>query len=202
LKFQLKVLFYGRIGLKTLNAYLGAEAMNTEMTVFSKLFTVKLGLAAAILIGVATLGGCDFVAQQELKAGVSTADDVKKFMGKPEMVWEEKDGTLFMEFPRSPEGHQTYVVEIGSDGKYKGMKNILTDESFAKIQVGQTQDDVRRTLGKPSEQVQFKLKNEVVWSWKFSPSPGKSEIFNVHFNPEGKVKTTSKSVDPRTMEGG
>jgi SmpA / OmlA family len=188
--------------LKTLNAYLGAGAMNTKMTVFSKFFAVKLGLAAAISIGVATLGGCDFVAQQELKAGVSTADDVKKFMGKPEMVWEEKDGTLFMEFPRSPEGHQTYVVEIGSDGKYKGMKNILTDESFAKIQAGQTQDDVRRTLGKPSEQVQFKLKNEVVWSWKFSPSPGKSEIFNVHFNPEGKVKTTSKSVDPRTMEGG
>ncbi len=192
--------------MKTLNAckraYLGETAMNTKMTAFSKAFAAKFGIAAAIAMGVASLSGCDFVAQQELKAGVSTADDVKKFMGKPEMVWEEKDGTLFMEFPRSPEGHQTYVVEIGPDGKYKGMKNILNDESFAKIQPGQTQDDVRRTLGKPSEQVQFKLKNEVVWSWKFSPSPGKSEIFNVHFNPEGKVKTTSKSVDPRTMEGG
>ena len=176
--------------------------MNKENMSFSKAFAVKLGISAVIAINGATLAGCDFVAQQELKAGVSTADDVKKFMGKPEMVWEEKDGTLFMEFPRSPEGTQTYVVEIGPDGKYKGMKNILNDESFAKIQPRQTQDDVRRTLGKPGEQVQFKLKNEVVWSWKFSPSHGKSEIFNVHFNPEGKVKTTSKSVDPRTMEGG
>jgi SmpA / OmlA family len=181
------------------------NVMDTKMKAFSRNMVTRVSFAAVLAVAGAsalTLSGCDFVAQQELKVGVSTADDVKKFMGKPEMVWEEKDGTLFMEFPRSPEGHQTYVVEIGSDGKYKGMKNILTDDSFAKIQAGQTQDDVRRTLGKPSEQVQFKLKNEVVWSWKFSPSPGKSEIFNVHFNPEGKVKTTSKSVDPRTMEGG
>jgi hypothetical protein len=187
--------------LGTLNAYSKGEAMNVKLTAFSKVFAARLGFVAIIAIGATILGGCDFVAQQELKAGVSTADDVKKFMGKPEMVWEEKDGTLFMEFPRSPEGHQTYVVEIGPDGKYKGMKNILNDESFAKIVAGQTQDDVRRTLGKPSEQVQFKLKNEMVWSWKFSPSPGKSEIFNVHFTPDGKVKNTSKSVDPRTMEG-
>jgi hypothetical protein len=181
--------------------------MNTKITAYSKTFAARLGFVSAVSIaaigfaGLITLGGCDFVAQQELKAGVSTADDVKKFMGKPEMVWEEKDGTQFMEFPRSPEGHQTYVVEIGPDGKYKGMKNILTDESFAKIQAGQTQDDVRRALGKPSEQIEFKLKNEVVWSWKFSPGPGRSEIFNVHFSPEGKVKNTSKSVDPRTMAG-
>jgi SmpA / OmlA family len=178
--------------------------MNTKITAYSKTFAARLGFAAVVSIaatGLITLGGCDFVAQQELKAGISTADDVKKFMGKPEMVWEEKDGTQFMEFPRSPEGHQTYVVEIGPDGKYKGMKNILTDESFAKIQAGQTQDDVRRALGKPSEQIEFKLKNEVVWSWKFSPGPGRSEIFNVHFSPDGKVKNTSKSVDPRTMAG-
>jgi hypothetical protein len=161
-------------------------------------------LSAMVLVGLsATLGltGCDQAAQMDLKPGISTADDVKKYMGKPAMIWEEKDGTNFLEYPRAPEGHQTYMVEIGPDGKYKGMKNILTDESFVKIQAGQSQDEVRRTLGKPTEIVEFKLKNETVWSWRFAPGPGRSEIFNVHFAPDGKVKTTSKSVDPRTMAG-
>ncbi len=164
-------------------------------------YSFKLFAAAAVLVGSTFLVGCDQVAQNELKAGISTPDDVTKFMGKPEMIWEEKDGTTFMEFPRSPEGHQTYMVEIGPDGKYRGMKNILTDESFAKVLAGQSQDDVRRTLGKPTEKTEFKLKNVVVWSWRFAPGPGRSEIFNVHFSPDGKVKNTSKSVDPRTMAG-
>lgn len=159
----------------------------------------KLLISAAIIA--ISLTACDQVAQNELKPGISGADDVKRYMGKPDMIWEEKDGTVFMEFPRAPEGHQTYVVEIGPDGKYKGMKNILTDENFAKVQAGLSQDDVRRMLGKPTEQITFKLKNELVWSWRFSPGPGRSEIFNVHFSPDGKVKTTSKSVDPRTMAG-
>jgi hypothetical protein len=197
LQFRFKVLFY--VEGTDCDAATEIKVMKSNfLPVFGKLTAwAAMSTTAAVLL----LSGCDQVAKVELKPGVSSADDVKRYMGKPEMVWEEKDGTQFLEFPRAPEGHQTYVVEIGPDGKYKGMKNILTDESFAKIQAGQTQDDVRRTLGKPTEIVEFKLKNETVWSWKFSPGPGQSEIFNVHYSPDGKVKTTSKSVDPRTMAG-
>jgi SmpA / OmlA family len=171
------------------------------MNAATKRIQLGIGAVAIALVISSTLTACDYVAQKELQPGISTADDVKRLMGKPEMIWEEKDGSMTMEFPRSPEGHQTYVVEIGADGKYKSMKNILTDESFAKVQAGQSQDDVRKLLGKPTEVVEFKLKNEVVWSWRFSPGAGRSEIFNVHYSPDGKVKTTSKSVDPRTLAG-
>ena len=112
--------------------------------------TVGLGLAA-----------CDFIAEKKLKVGESTVEDVRKFMGKPEMIWEEKDGSQTLEYVRSPEGHQTYMVAIGADGKYKGMKNILVNDEFQKIKPGMTRDDVRRVLGKPTEVVTFKLKNEV-----------------------------------------
>jgi SmpA / OmlA family len=148
------------------------------------------------------LAACDFIAEKKLKAGESTVEDVRKLMGKPEMIWEEKDGSQTLEFARSPEGHQTYMVSIGADGKYRGMKNILVNDEFQKIKPGMTRDDVRRLLGKPTEVVTFKLKSEEVWSWRHMGEQNKSEMFNVHFDLDGKAKTTSKSMDPRTQATG
>lgn len=102
------------------------------------------------------LVACDWIAQRELKPGVSTVDDVRKLMGKPEMVWEEKDGSQTLEFVRAPAGTETWMVEIAPDGKYRGMKNALTLENLAQVRPGMTSDDVRRLLGKPSERTQFK----------------------------------------------
>ena len=156
-------------------------------------------LAISLALG---LAACDFIAEKKLKVGESTAEDVRKFMGKPEMIWEEKDGSQTLEYVRSPEGHQTYMVSIGADGKYKGMKNILVNDEFQKIKPGMTRDDVRRVLGKPTEVVTFKLKSEEVWSWRHISEGNRSEMFNVHFDLDGKAKTTSKSMDPRTQATG
>lgn len=161
-------------------------------------------LGAALLAATISLGlaGCDFAAQKQLKVGESTIEDVRKFMGKPEMIWEEKDGSQTHEYARSPEGHQTYMVSIGPDGKYRGMKNTLVAEEFQKVKAGQSRDDVRRLLGKPTDVATFKLKNEEVWSWRHLNKSQKSEMFNVHFDLEGKVKSTSTSMDPRTQATG
>lgn len=155
--------------------------------------------AFATILG---LGACDLIAQRELKVGESTVEDVRKFMGKPEMIWEEKDGSQVLEYVRAPEGHQTYMVNIGPDGKYRGMRNILVADEFAKIRPGMSRDDVRRLLGKPTEVVTFKLKEEEVWSWKHIAEAQRSQYFNVHFSLDGKVKSTSNSPDPRTLNAG
>jgi outer membrane protein assembly factor BamE (lipoprotein component of BamABCDE complex) len=158
-----------------------------------------LFLAVSLTLG---LAACDFIAEKKLKVGESTIEDVRKLMGKPEMIWEEKDGSQTHEYARSPEGHQTYMVMIGADGKYKGMKNILVNDEFQKVRPGMTRDDIRRLLGKPTEIVTFKLKSEEVWSWRHMNEQHKSEMFNVHFDLDGKAKTTSKSMDPRTQATG
>ncbi len=151
------------------------------------------------LVGV--LGGCDFVAQQELKVGESTIDDVRKLMGKPDMIWEEKDGSQVLEYPRAPAGTETLQVKISPEGKYMGMKNILTRENFAKIQPGMTYDGVRQILGRATEVVEFRMKQEVVWSYRHMADPGRRQLFNVHFDADGKVKTTSTSEDPPQGQG-
>lgn len=144
------------------------------------------GLLAAV-----TLGGCDHVAQKELRPGVSTVEDVRRLMGKPEMIWEEDSGSQVLEFVRGPAGTETYMVEIDAEGRYLGMKNVLVQETFDRVRPGMVRDDVRRMLGKPGEIGRLPLKQEEVWSWRFAGDYNRPDMFNVHFGPDGRVRTTS-----------
>jgi outer membrane protein assembly factor BamE (lipoprotein component of BamABCDE complex) len=168
--------------------------MKLSITRRRNTLTLLAGLAAF-------MGGCDLIAQKELKVGESTVDDVKTLMGKPDMIWEEKDGSQVLEFSRAPAGHETYHVRISPDGKYLGMKNILTRENFARVVAGMTQDQVRQVLGRATETVEFKLKQQTVWSYRHMADPGRKQMFNVHFDTEGKVVSTSTTDDPPNGQG-
>lgn len=157
-------------------------------------------LVLAMSLGLAA--GCDYVAQKELVAGTSTRADVERLMGKPRMVWDEDDGRVLMEYPRGPAGHETWMVELDREGRYVGMRNLLTEANFAKVAPGLSRDEVRRLLGAPTEQVTFERKREVVWSWRFMADQNRSTFFNVHFGTDGTVRGTSRSPDPARMEGG
>lgn len=147
----------------------------------------------------AMVGACDWVAQQELKPGQSTAEDVRKLMGKPEMIWEEGDGRQVLEYPRSPEGAETWMVEIDANGRYQGMKNALVDANLRQVRPGMSRDDLRRLLGKPGSAETLPLKSELVWTWRVQAGAGRTEMFNVHFGSDGRVASTSRTPDPRTI---
>jgi len=149
-----------------------------------------LGLLAGLL------GGCEFAARTDLKPGVSTVEDVKRYFGPPDVARTAPDGSQVLEFPRGPAGYETYRVEIGPDGKYRGMTQILVPATFARVQPGMTADQVRDLLGRPTERTRFALKDEDVWSWRYKGDMARLEFFNVHFGPDGRVRTTSTSADP------
>lgn len=148
------------------------------------------------------LFGCDYFAQRELKPGVSTSEDVARLLGKPEITWEEPDGSRILEFVRGPAGHETYRVLISPDRRFLSMRNILVPEEFAKVKAGMSEDEVRRLLGKPTEIVPLKLKQEIVWSWRHTGDQQRSQMFNVHFGPDKTVRSTSISNDPLTVNAG
>ena len=177
-------------------------------TVFSKVSSPKFSSAKRWIVqsaftlslaGMATLAGCDYVAQKELKVGQSSKEDVMTLMGKPEMIWEEKDGSLKYEYPRGPAGTETYMVDISTDGKYLGMNNILTEANFARIKAGMNRDEIRRIIGKPTETAKFPLKQEETWTWRFKGTPTPVRRFHVNMDFMGIVKSTDQSDDP--MEG-
>jgi len=132
---------------------------------------------------------------EKLTKGVSTEADVRQAMGEPEMVWNEQDMRTF-EYPKGPEGHRTWMVELDAMGIVREYRQTLTDENFANIRAGMTRDEVRRLLGKPRSIAAFPLKNEEVWDWRYLSGPATEHFFNVHFDRDsGKVVHTS-SNDP------
>lgn len=134
---------------------------------------------------------------QGLQPGVSTEDYVRRQMGKPEIVWENDNGSKRLEYPRSPAGTKTYMADIGADGKLVSISQALTAENFARVHAGMTQDDVRRLLGKPATVAAYRLKKEEVWSWRWlEDGVNQPGLFNVHFGPDGIVTLTSRSNEP------
>ena len=161
-------------------------------------------LLAAVLLPAELLGlaGCDYLAEKKLEAGIHTEADVRNYMGKPEMVREEPDGSRRLEYPRSPMGAQTYFVYIGKDGKYLRMEKAMSEANFLKVKLGMSRDDVRDILGKPTETMPLALKKEEVWSWRYEGDV-KKMFFNVYFDDaSGKVSRLSRDIDWKSEGGG
>lgn len=164
----------------------------------SKFIRTVFGLLCGLL-----MFGCDQHGRpieefglEKLTKGVSSEADVVAAMGRPEIVWEEDNGARTLEYPKGPAGTRTWMINIDSGGTLRDYTQVLTEENFATIKAGMGQDEIRRKLGKPRTVVQFPLKNEVVWDWRYLESGTTQRLFNVHFDrTSGKVTQTSVSDD-------
>lgn len=152
----------------------------------------------AALLALAPMAACDGIAEHKLVAGQHTEADVRRWMGQPEMIWEEEDGTRVLEYPRGPAGTQTYLVTIAPDGRYREMKRALTDENFARVKPGMDRDQVRQILGKPTTVERFSRLKEEVWSWLHEAHDTRKMYFNAHFDQDtGLLKKVSRVQDWR-----
>lgn len=143
------------------------------------------------------LHACDMFALNELKPGVSTGFDVRDRMGPPTAEWKNEDGSLVWEFARGPEGVHTYMMTIGPDNVLRDIRQVLTDEYFAKVEKGMSKDQVRRLLGKPGATTFFPLKKEEVWDWLYDGGKDIKTFFHVHFSQDGAVVGTSRTEQQR-----
>lgn len=145
------------------------------------------------LLATLLLLACDAANLQELRPGVSTGYEVRDRMGPPTMEWKESDGSLVWEYPQTPNGTQNYMVVIGPDNVLREIRQVLTEENFARVQPGMREQEIRRLLGKPANITPFPLKKEVVWDWRIGMESNSQLFFNVHFDDTGRVVRTSTS---------
>jgi hypothetical protein len=139
-------------------------------------------LAAAFLaVGCASYDG------RGLTPGVSTDADVRALMGTPAVEFAESDGSYRLMYPRGPLGPRTYVVSVGADRKLRSVNQVLTDETFYRIQPGQTRDDVLRLIGPPGETMAFPLSGNYAWDYRYQDTWGYLAIFSVTFDRGGTV---------------
>ena len=89
------------------------------------------------------------------------------------------------------------MVVIGPDDVLREVRQVLTDENFARVRPGMSTDEVRYLLGRPAHERYFSLQRETVWDWKTKVEPGMEWYFNVHFSDRGVVTRTSTNFVPK-----
>lgn len=155
-----------------------------------RLFTGLLsGLLAAIL------PACDSVNLDQLKPGVTTMAETRAIMGPPAMEWHDVDGSATWEYTRMPYGIVNYMVDFGPDRVMRAVRQVLTEENFAKVRPGMTRDQIRRLLGQPVQEQYFALKREYVWNWKTKSDGSYDYFFDVYFDENGHVTRSGPSTN-------
>lgn len=143
------------------------------------------------------LGACDSDRLNRLRIGVTTSEEVRSIMGPPTSEWRDEDGSRTWEYPRTPEGLVNYMLVIGADDRLREIRQVLSEENFARVRPGMNREEVRRLLGQPAHEQWFPLQQETVWDWKTRVEPGMVWYFNVHFDSRGLVTRTSTNFVPR-----
>lgn len=151
---------------------------------------------AATALATALLPACDAFNLQEIKPGITTADEVRARMGEPGFQHWNDDGTATWEYSRQPSGVECYMISFDRTQVVSKVEQVLNEANYARVRDGMAKDDVRRLLGAPASKVVFDNLKEEIWEWRIEGVPPTDETyFMVHFDTRhGAVKKTSKRV--------
>ena len=129
-----------------------------------------------------------------LRPGVASADEVRRTMGAPALDLSNPDGSRQLVYPTGPMGTQTFIAQVGSDGKLQALGNVLNEDHFYRVQRGLTRDEVLRLIGPPGETTDFPRLAQTAWDYRFHDTWGYTAIFSVMFDRDWIVvgKTTRR----------
>jgi hypothetical protein len=150
-----------------------------------RIITLLSVLLAAFLPGCGGFG--------TLVPGQSTQSDVRASMGAPTEVRNDRGDELW-EYAGGAEGHETYRVRIGADGRVKEVTQIVTQERLLSLTPGKTtRQEVRELLGRPAEERMTGIGE--TWSWRTVVDGGLRGHLYVSFNANGTVRDRGAVID-------
>lgn len=153
---------------------------------------MKLSTILVCLSCIGLLGGC--ANPRSLVVGHSTEADVRAQVGKPTDTRVDRNGDQLWEYAGGPEGFETYLVRIGTEGKVKEVTQLLAEDQLAKVVPGKmTKADVRDLLGRPSYEETYLT--GLTWSWRFLRVGVQPGYLVVTFNPDSTVKDKIVIID-------
>ncbi len=157
---------------------------------------IVTGLFSGVLVAI--LPACDSINLDKLKPGVTTMAQTREIMGPPTMEWRDGDGAFTWEYPRTPYGMVNYMIDFGPDRILREVRQVLTEENFARVKEGMSRDQIRRLLGQPVSEQYFSLKREYVWDWQTKNDGPYDYFFDVYFDEQGYVTRTGTHYKPRS----
>jgi hypothetical protein len=123
-----------------------------------------------------------------------TADQIVAQMGPPETRRQIDGGGTRLEFPRGPYGVHTWFVYLDASGRAVRSEQVLNEQNFLKINPGMSQDEVRRTLGRPGEVEGLARSRGTVWSYRYD-NPF-CRWFQVEISQERTVRSAGYGEPP------
>ena len=142
----------------------------------------------SLLLLVALLAaGCASYDGNTLKAGVSTEAEVRGVMGQPAAEFAAGDGSRRLAYPRGPMGTQTFMADVGPDGRVTSVRQVLNDDTFHQIRAGMTRDEILRLIGPPGDTMAFQRLRQTSWEWRYVDVWGYHAIFSVNFDENSVV---------------
>ena len=144
------------------------------------------------------LSGCATIYAPPLPAGTPEHEVVAR-LGVPSHIYPATARQpRMLEYMTGPFGQATFMARIGPDGQLLSYEQVLTSQSFARVQVSvDTKADILHMLGAPSDTVYLSLVRQEVWSYPYKENPVADSIMHVHFDDAGIVRRMLNSPDPR-----
>lgn len=155
-----------------------------------------LRAAAGAALGVSAwlLQACAGYSPGNMPAG-TPRDEAVKAMGTPTGEYRLTDGGSRVEFARGPFGKHTYMLDFDANGRLTRWQQVLTEANFNALKMGMDQQEVRMSLGRPSQQRYLSWPKLMLWSYRYDSTPF-CLWFNVGIDAGGKVADLGYTPDP------
>ena len=111
---------------------------------------------------------------------------IESSRGKPFRVWPEPNGGASWEYPEGPQGHHTYMVRVGADGRVTRVDQVLDWPFFNMLKPGMKTAEVEHVLGRPYRTSPMPLLAQNVMSWRWIEAVWK-RCFYAYLTPEGTL---------------
>jgi len=156
----------------------------------------RIVVAALAALTWMALAGCvtkDY-GTRDLRAGMDEAAVLKE-MGPPTDRYKLPDGVTRLVYARGPAGKETYMVDVGPDGRVTAWRQVLSEAAFERVRIGMTAQEMLLEFGPPSEKRPNRPTGGQIWSYRYPTYDCK--WFQVEFNGIERVVVWSYQPDPK-----
>ncbi len=181
--------------------------MSASKSIPSATLVRSLSIAAAA-ISISLLSACAGIGIDKLPPG-SSRDQVMQLMGSPGAVYQlrqplgdspyldiDSSGTARqrIEYGGGSYGRHAYMFDFDANNRLLASAQVRSESRFNAIRAGMDEQQLLRTLGRPSNVWHLGFQSQNVWAYRFD-SPF-CQWFQVGVGYDGKVVDTAYGPDP------
>jgi hypothetical protein len=145
--------------------------------------------AAVVLVGCAGFFG------YTVPSGTSR-DEVVSRLGQPSNVYRLPDGGERLQYSLQPLGRKAWMVDLDSGGRVVSARQVLSEESFERIVIGQwTREDVLREFGPPALVDRVVSWNGPVMTYRWRDPDNNRMSYSVYLDANNIVQRAHPWVD-------